>query len=58
VFGLSVGWNVALAVVVGFIPFGLVHEISNFVFFGVGSVSVISAINKVVGGERNVNLKE
>jgi len=58
VFGLTVGWNVIFAVVVGFIPFGLAHEISNLVFFGVGSVAVISAINKVVGGERNVNLKE
>jgi uncharacterized membrane protein len=58
VFGLVAGWNVVFAVVVGFIPFGLTHEISNFVFFGVGSVSVITAINKVVGGERNVNLKE
>lgn len=58
VFGLTAGWNVAIAVVFGFIPFGLIHEISNLVFFGVGSVPVISAINKVVGGERNVNFKE
>jgi hypothetical protein len=58
VFGLSAGWNVVFAIVVGFIPFGLVHEISNMFFFGVGSVPVISAINKVVGGERNVNLEE
>jgi LytS/YehU family sensor histidine kinase len=58
VFGLTAGWNVVFAVVVGFIPFGLLHEISNLVFFGVGSVPVISAINKVVGGERNVSLKE
>jgi lysylphosphatidylglycerol synthetase-like protein (DUF2156 family) len=58
VFGLTAGWNVIFAVVVGFIPFGLVHEISNMVFFGIGSVPLISAINKVVGGDRNVNLKE
>ncbi|MGB8779970.1 MAG: ECF transporter S component [Candidatus Bathyarchaeia archaeon] len=58
VFGLTAGWNVVFAVVVGFIPFGLLHEISNLVFFGVGSVPVISAINKVVGGERNVGPKE
>jgi hypothetical protein len=58
VFGLTVGWNVFFAVVVGFVPFGLAHEISNLVFFGIGSVPVISAINEVVGGERNVNLKE
>jgi LytS/YehU family sensor histidine kinase len=58
VFGLTAGWSVVFAVIVGFVPFGLVHEISNLVFFGVGSVPVISAIDKVVGGERNVNLKE
>jgi uncharacterized membrane protein len=58
VFGLTAGWNVVFAVVFGFVPFGLAHEISNSVFFGVGSVPVISAINKVVGGETNVDLKE
>ena len=58
VFGLTVGWNVIFAVVVGFIPFGLVHEASNLFFFGFGSVPVISAINKVVGGENSVNFKE
>lgn len=58
VFGLTAGWNVVFAVVVGFVPFGLTHEISNLVFFGIGSVPVISAINDVVGGERNVNLEE
>jgi uncharacterized membrane protein YeaQ/YmgE (transglycosylase-associated protein family) len=58
VFGLTAGWNIIFAVVVGFIPFGLLHEVSNICFFGFGSVPVISAINKVVGGERNVNLKE
>lgn len=58
VFGLAVGWNVIFAVVVGFIPFGLVHEASNLLFFGFGSVPVISAINKVIGGENSVNLKE
>jgi uncharacterized membrane protein len=56
--GLTWGWNVVFAVVVGFFPFGLAHEISNFVFFGVGSVPVISAVNKIVGDERNVNVKE
>ncbi len=58
VFGLTVGWNVIFAVIVGFIPFGLLHEVSNLVFFGFGSVPVISAINKVTGGEKSVNLKE
>jgi hypothetical protein len=58
VFGLAVGWNVVFAVVVGFVPFGLAHEISNLVFFGFGSFAVISAINMVIGGERNVILEE
>lgn len=52
VFGLAFGWNVIFAVVVGFIPFGVLHEISNLVFFGFGSVPVISAINKIIGGEK------
>jgi hypothetical protein len=58
VFGLTVGWNVIFAVVVGFVPFGLLHEVSNICFFGFGSVPVISAISKVLGGESNVNPKE
>jgi LytS/YehU family sensor histidine kinase len=36
VFGLTVGWNVVFAVVFGFIPFGLTHEISNWCFSGLG----------------------
>lgn len=58
VFGLTAGWNVVFAIVIGVIPFGLAHEISNFVFFGVGSVPIISAINKLIGGEKNVNIKK
>jgi hypothetical protein len=58
VFGLTVGWNVIFAVIVGFVPFGLLHEVSNLVFFGFGSVPVISAINKVIGGEKIVNVEK
>jgi hypothetical protein len=58
VFGWTMGWNAVFAVAIGFFPFGFAHEVSNMVFFGVGSVSVISAINKVIGGERNVNAEE
>jgi LytS/YehU family sensor histidine kinase len=56
--GLTWGPNVVFAVIIGFFPMGLAHEISNMMFFGFGSVPVISAINKVVGGERNVDVEE
>jgi hypothetical protein len=58
VFGLTVGPNIIVAIIVGFIPFGLIHVVSNLVFFGFGSVPVISAIDKIIGGEHDVNLKE
>jgi len=58
VWGITVGPNIIVAIVVGFIPFGLVHVASNLFFFFFGTVPVISAINKVVGGENIVNLKE
>ena len=57
-FGLTAGWNVVYAVVIGFVPFGIVHEVSNMVFFGFGSIPLISAISKITGGERNVNLEK
>ena len=58
VFGLTVGWNIVFAVIVGFVPFGLVHVVSNVFFFFFGSVPVISAIDDIFGGESSVNLKE
>lgn len=53
VFGWVAGWNPLFAVIVGFVPFGVVHVISNAFFFGVGCIPVISAIVKIVGGENN-----
>lgn len=51
VFGWVVGWNPIFAIVIGFVPFGVVHLISNAFFFGLGCVPVISAVVKIVGGE-------
>lgn len=53
VFGYVNNWNVFFALIVGFVPFGFVHMMSNAVFFGLGCVPTISAILKVVGGEKN-----
>jgi LytS/YehU family sensor histidine kinase len=51
VFGYVSGWNVVFALIVGFVPFGFVHMMSNAFFFGFGCVPAINAIMKVVGGE-------
>lgn len=51
VFGYVSGWSVLIAVVVGFVPFGLVHVISNAFFFGLGCVPAIKAMLKIVGGK-------
>lgn len=58
VFGLSMGWSALFAIIVGFIPFGLLHVVSNLLFFFFGSVPVISAINNIMGGETNVNTEK
>lgn len=50
-FGVFFYGNVLYSVIVGFVPFGLVHVLSNCLFFGVGCVPAIVAIRKVVGGE-------
>jgi LytS/YehU family sensor histidine kinase len=51
VFGYVSGWNILWAVIVGFVPFGFVHMVSNAFFFGLGCVPTINAISKIVGGE-------
>ncbi|HEY4674582.1 MAG TPA: ECF transporter S component [Candidatus Bathyarchaeia archaeon] len=51
VFGFVSGWNILFSVVFGFVPFGLIHMISNAFFFGLGCVPAIKAISNVVGGE-------
>jgi hypothetical protein len=49
VWGYTVGPNVISAVIIGFVPFGLIHVISNFLFFGFGCVPAISAVSNVIG---------
>lgn len=51
VWGYVYNLNILLAVIVGFLPFGLVHMISNAFFFGIGGIPAINAVLKVVGGE-------
>jgi uncharacterized membrane protein len=51
VFGSLNNWSVLYAVVVGFVPFGLLHVLSNALFFGVGCRPAIAAVMKAVGGD-------
>jgi len=51
VFGSLNNWSVLYAVVVGFVPFGLLHVLSNALFFGVGCRPAIVAVMKAVGGD-------
>jgi len=53
VFGYVSGWSVLFAVIVGFVPFGFVHMLSNAIFFGIGCVPAIRAINRIRGGENS-----
>jgi hypothetical protein len=52
VFGWVVGWNILFAIIMGFVPFGIIHATSNAFFFGLGCVPIINAITKIVGGEK------
>lgn len=52
VFGYVNNWSILFAVIFGFVPFGLVHMVSNAFFFGLGCVPAIKAILNVVGGEK------
>jgi hypothetical protein len=56
--GYSYGPSVIGAVVIGFVPFGLIHVISNIVFFGLGCVPAISGALKVIGVDRIDILKK
>ena len=58
VFGLVNGLSIWVALIVGFVSFGLIHMISNGIFFGIGVVPTIKAIKKLIGGEKAVILKK
>ncbi len=51
VFGYVSGWSIVFAIVIGFVPFGLVHVISNAAFFGLGCIPGIKVITKIIGGK-------
>lgn len=53
-YAYTFGINFIVAIIVGFVPFGIVHLVSNAVFFSVGCVPAINAILKVSGGEKKV----
>lgn len=53
VFGYVVDIPLLFAIVSGFVPFGLIHVISNAVFFGLGCVPAINAISSLTGGKNN-----
>ena len=53
VFGSLAYGNAVYAIIIGFVPFGLLHVSSNFVFFGLGCAPTISAVMKFTGGEQS-----
>ncbi len=57
VFGYVYNLDILVAVIFGFVPFGLVHMVSNACFFGMGGIPAINAISKVLGGG-NLGLSE
>lgn len=50
VFGYVNNLSILSTVIIGFVPFGFLHEFSNAYFFGVGCVPAIYALS-VAGGE-------
>jgi uncharacterized membrane protein len=45
--------SILVGILVGFVPFGLAHVLSNAVFFGMGCVPAIRIINNLTGGKKN-----
>jgi hypothetical protein len=52
VFGYTSGWNMLYALIVGFVPIGFIHVISNTLFFSLGSAPAINALLSILGGEK------
>jgi hypothetical protein len=48
VFGYVYSPSILVAIIVGFVPFGLAHVISNAFFFGLGCVPAINALLNVI----------
>ncbi len=57
VFGYLYSPSIIVAVIIGFVPFGLVHVISNAFFFGFGCVPAIKALLNFVG-VKNLDISE
>jgi uncharacterized membrane protein len=53
VFGVLAYGNAMYAIIIGFVPFGLLHVVSNLMVFGLGGAPTIGAVMKVTGGERS-----
>lgn len=45
--------SILIGILVGFVPFGLAHVLSNAVFFGMGCVPAIRIISNLTGGKKN-----
>jgi uncharacterized membrane protein len=45
--------SILVGILVGFVPFGLAHVLSNAVFFGVGCVPAIRIIGNLIGERKN-----
>jgi len=58
VFGYFSYSSILLGVITGFVPFGLIHVVSNAFFFGLGCAPAIRVINNVTGVNRSGRSKE
>jgi uncharacterized membrane protein len=53
VFGYVSNWSILLAVIAGFVPFGIAHVVSNAFFFGLGCVPAIKALSNIIGVDKS-----
>jgi len=54
-YAYAYGINIIVALIVGFVPFGIVHLLSNMILFSVGCVPTINTIAKINGGEKKIH---